>query len=227
MQVIRMNSSLTTALMFSCLLVACASPSSQADQTDAAPQAKANEPNDVANPTLRDELLQMREEDQEVRAELKQAMQQGQPDSIPEELVARGRKIDRENTQRLQEIIEDLGRWPGIELVGSEGADAAWLLAQHADQAPEAQDFFLEKLRVAVDNNQVPPKHYAYLIDRTRLKDDKTQLYGTQFDIVNGELKLAPVQEPEKLDERREEMGLEPVEEYLERSREMLLSVEE
>jgi hypothetical protein len=218
-----MNSPITIALLLSTVLMACTTPSPQNEQPIKSPRERAAEQATVTRPALRDELLEMREEDQAVRAVLMQAMQAGQADNVPQELFEQGKKIDLENTERLKEIIVELGRWPGTNLVGQDGADAAWLLAQHADQSPQAQKFFVEKLRVAVDEGKAPPKHYAYLVDRVRLKNGKTQLYGTQFDVVNGDLKLRPVEDPDELDERREEMGLESLDEYLERSRKMFL----
>ena len=42
-------------------------------------------------------------------------------------------RIDVANTDRLRAITAEHG-WPGRALVGEEGAEAAWLIAQHADQ---------------------------------------------------------------------------------------------
>jgi hypothetical protein len=43
--------------------------------------------------------------------------------------------IDAENLPWLKRVIAEVG-WPGKSLVGDEGASAAWLLVQHADQDP-------------------------------------------------------------------------------------------
>lgn len=211
-------------LLSSSLFVACTTPSIQ--PTEQA-NANASKQDGVAKPALRDELLEMRQKDQAARTKVMQAMKTSETDSLPKDLVERVHQIDKSNTKRLQSIIKELGRWPGTDLVGAAGADAAWLLAQHADQAPERQEFFLEKLLIAVENGQAPPKHYAYLVDRVRLKKGEPQLYGTQFDVVDGDLQLKPVEDPQRLDERREEMGLEPIDQYLKRSREMLLPADE
>ncbi|MFI6797222.1 hypothetical protein [Streptosporangium canum] len=39
--------------------------------------------------------------------------------------------------------------WPGKDMVGETGADAAWLLAQHADQDPQLQRDCLPLLQAA------------------------------------------------------------------------------
>lgn len=46
-------------------------------------------------------------------------------------------------------------------------------------------------------------------------------IYGTQVLFVDGEVVLKPVQDPEELDRRREEMGLEPLSKYLDDCREI------
>lgn len=172
----------------------------------------------VVRPELRRELLGMRDRDQALRGQLS-AHDMEQPD---EQLAEKIRTMDVEHARRLEQLVEQEGRWPGVDLVGPEGADAAWLLAQHADHTPALQRFFLDKLRAAVDEGHAPPRHLAYLADRVRLKSGKAQLYGTQFEIVDGELELKPVAEPEKLDDRRAQMGLPSMEEYKKQMKEIL-----
>jgi|HubBroStandDraft_3_1064219.scaffolds.fasta_scaffold71532_2 hypothetical protein len=46
--------------------------------------------------------------------------------------------------------------WPGRTLVGEDGAQAAWLLAQHADHNPDLQRAFLDALRDAVARGELP-----------------------------------------------------------------------
>jgi hypothetical protein len=64
---------------------------------------------------------------------------------------------------------------------GEDGAQAAWLLAQHADRRPELQQVLLEAMRAAVKAGEAAPADLAYLEDRVRVNAGRPQLYGTQF----------------------------------------------
>ena len=50
---------------------------------------------------------------------------------------------DIERTERLEEIIAEHG-WPTYDLVGEDGEEAAWVIAQHSDLDPEFQAEALE-----------------------------------------------------------------------------------
>lgn len=122
--------------------------------------------------------------------------------------------VDVDNTDWLKKVVELYG-WPGNALVGEDGASAAWLLVQHADRDPAFQKKCLGLLAKAVEKNDASPRQLAYLTDRVRINDKKPQVYGTQFDLVGGKLKLKPIEDEAHLDERRKQAGLEPLSEYL------------
>jgi len=90
---------------------------------------------------------------------------------------------------------------------------------QHADRDPELQRTFLEALRGAVADGEASPGNLAYLEDRVRVADGRPQLYGTQFTVTNGELRPSPIEDPQRLDERRAEAGLDPFAVYEARMR--------
>jgi uncharacterized protein DUF6624 len=163
------------------------------------------------------ELLTRRDEDQRVRRQLSGFV--GQPEvRLPAELAAEWERVDEANTRWLGELLATHG-WPGRTLVGDEGAQAAWLLAQHADRDPGLQQAFLEALRSAAAAGEASPAHLAYLEDRVRLNAGEPQLYGTQFTHEGGELAPHPIEDPGRLDERRAEAGLEPFAAYEARMR--------
>ncbi|MGV9703092.1 DUF6624 domain-containing protein [Streptomyces sp. NPDC003483] len=129
-------------------------------------------------------------------------------------------RIDADNTAWLEHVISELG-WPGFALVGERGADAAWLLAQHADLDPAFQRRALELLKAAVEAKDASPRHLAYLTDRVLVAAGEPQVYGTQYtdDGDGSNLRLQPIADPDGLDERRAALGLEPSTEYDRRMR--------
>jgi hypothetical protein len=149
------------------------------------------------DPELRDELVAMMEQDQEER-------------------TGTGTIEDQPRTDRLKEIIEEHG-WPGFDLVGVEGEEASWVLAQHADLDPEFQEQALELLRDAVAAGDASPGNLAYLEDRVAVAQGRPQLYGTQMGCrKKGPVPATPIEDPAGLDERRAEAGLPPHAEYVE-----------
>ncbi|WP_432086374.1 DUF6624 domain-containing protein [Streptomyces sp. bgisy095] len=129
-------------------------------------------------------------------------------------------RIDVANTAWLKQIIDRHG-WPGIALVGEQGADEAWLLAQHADLDPDFQRHVLGLLEQAVDTGDALPRHLAYLTDRVLVAAGELQVYGTQYtqDPDGSNLRPYPVTDPDRLDARRIAAGLEPAVEYDRRMR--------
>ncbi len=112
---------------------------------------------------------------------------------------------------RLWEVLDDYECWPGWKLVGTDGADAAWLIAQWAIDDVGLQRRCLEMLEIAVACNDADPVHFAYLADRVRMNDGRDQLYGSQFVLgAAGELEPWPVDDYAAVDARRARLGLPP-----------------
>ena len=91
--------------------------------------------------------------------------------------------------------------------------------AQHADRDPVRQWAFLHALRSAVGQEQASRAHLAYLEVRVRVNAGQPQLYGTQFTVTDGEAGPCPIEDRQRLDERRAEAGLEPFADYEARMR--------
>ncbi|MGW3421577.1 DUF6624 domain-containing protein [Streptomyces phaeochromogenes] len=127
-------------------------------------------------------------------------------------------RIDADNTAWVKTVIAKHG-WPGFSLVGSQGADDAWLLVQHADRDPEFQRQALDLLISAVEAGEAPARHLAYLTDRVLVSEGKPQLYGTQYTDEGDILQPRPVQDLKGLDERRVAMGLDTAAAYDRRMR--------
>ena len=166
---------------------------------------------------LRRELLARREEDHRIR-HLAAAQADRDTGRLPDDLGKQWKSIDDDNTRWLADLLASRG-WPGRTLVGEEAAQAAWLLAQHADQDPIQQRAFLDALRAAVAHGEASAVHLAYLEDRVRVNAGQSQLYGTQFIVTGGTLGPHPIEDPGRLDERRAQAGLEPFADYEARMR--------
>jgi Family of unknown function (DUF6624) len=166
---------------------------------------------------LRRELLARRDEDQRIRTLVSPPPGQHTV-RLPDEVAAQWQRIDQDNTRWLGEVLTARG-WPLRTLAGEDGAAAAWLLAQHADHDPVRQRAFLDALRDAVDQGEASPAHLAYLEDRVRVTAGQPQLYGTQFTVTDGGFGRCPVEDPQRLDQRRAEAGLEPFADYQARMR--------
>lgn len=121
------------------------------------------------------------------------------------------RAVDAGNTVWLERVVAAYG-WPGIGLVGEKAADAAWLLAQHADRRPELQRRWLRLLRVAVAAGDASPRNLAYLEDRVAAQERRPQRHGTQWwGRRGGRLGLAPLEDPRRVNEYRAAVGLGPL----------------
>lgn len=129
---------------------------------------------------------------------------------------------DAARTERLREILAEHG-WPGFDLVGEDGEDAAWAIAQHSDLDPEFQRCALALLEIAVDADQGSPGNLAYLNDRIAVAAGEPQLYGTQFGCSEGgkPKPATPLAEPERIDELRAAADLPPYDDYLAEMREI------
>src|SRR5215813_9541145 len=171
-------------------------------------QAQTSSAQAVANPALRQELLQRVEQDQAIRNELiKKGMEH--PD---QSILARMQAIDASNTERMKAIVRQYG-WPGPGLVGRDGTDAAFLLVQHANLAFQTE--MLPLVEKAYKRGELSGQSYALLLDRVLVGEGKRQVYGTQAKLKGKEFVPDPIEDEANVDKRRAEVGLPPLSEYL------------
>jgi hypothetical protein len=167
----------------------------------------------VTNLALRKELLAMGERDQNIRNEM---IKVG-VDHPGKALLARMKMIDSRNTARMRGIIKKYG-WPGFELVGWDGTDAAFLLVQHADHSFQKE--LLPLMQKEFRSGGLAGPKFALFIDRVLVEDGKLQLYGSRpkpFDQWEmGEPTLYPIENEADVDKRRAEVGLSSLAEYRE-----------
>ena len=174
---------------------AAASESAPETATDTAQAARPRSPS--FDQALHDELMAMFDRDQSGRT--------GGPDG----------EGDAARTARLAEILAEHG-WPTYDLVGEDGEDAAWTIAQHSDRDPAFQRQALELLRTAVEAGQGSPGNLAYLEDRIAVGAGQPQTYGTQIGCgADGPVPATPIADEAAVDGLRAAAGLEPLAAYL------------
>lgn len=166
----------------------------------------------VADASLRLELLKRVQTDRAIRWEL---IAKG----ISDEISARMRAIDEDNTTRMKAIVQQYG-WPGPELVGKDGSQAAFTLVQHADLAFQKE--MLPLVKRAYGAGGLSGNNFALLQDRVLVRDGKPQIYGTQLNYTGPEVIPYPIEDEQNVDRRRAELGMPSLAEYLESTKRAL-----
>ncbi|WP_417226232.1 DUF6624 domain-containing protein [Amphritea sp.] len=159
------------------------------------------------NQSLADELISMMNDDQRL---LQQLFETGE---LPTHSYHPAIKaLHEQHTARLKTIIHRDG-WPGIALVGLEGAKAAWLVVQHSVSDEAFMSSCVELLQAAVAREDIEAWQLAFLQDRVLTLSGKPQRYGTQFDVdEQGWPTPYPIDAVEKVNERRAALGLNSLE---------------
>lgn len=124
--------------------------------------------------------------------------------------------VDVQNQRLLKEIISKYG-FPTKSMVGSDGMDAIFHIIQHAGNDDDWQAAQLQLVENAVKLGDMEMKNFVYLYDRIKLHANLPQRWGTQCSAVKKKENLVvlhPVEDPENLDKRRREAGLEPIDFY-------------
>jgi len=159
----------------------------------------------LTKPALRKELLERVERDQAARDAWLAHPHRERPEAW--QLVE---PIDKDNTARLRAILEAEG-WPTISMVGVDGANAAWLLTQHADLDLALQKDALARMQPLIARDEVSEIDYAYLEDRVAVAEHRKQRYGTQFGMTQ---EPQPIEDEAHVDERRAAIGLGTLADY-------------
>jgi hypothetical protein len=127
------------------------------------------------------------------------------------------RRLTARHGDRLSEIMTEVG-WPTADVVGADAAQAAWLIAQHADRQLEVQRRALHLMEAAVAAGMAGARELAFLRDRTLVNEGREQIYGTQIaGVRDGSPIPWPCEDPDRMDARRAEVGIEPFATYVAR----------
>jgi len=118
--------------------------------------------------------------------------------------------IDHENLEIVISFLEKCGM-PTLEEVNDVQMAGIWAVLQHAPAKYQSQ--YIPLLEESARKGDLKWSVIALMKDRALMYEGKPQLYGSQ--IRNGE--LYDLYEPEYVDQRREEIGMGSLKEYLTR----------
>jgi len=121
---------------------------------------------------------------------------------------------DSINLIKVKAILDKYG-WLGTDVVGGQGNSTLFLVIQHSDQA--TQEKYLPMMREAVKKGKAEGSSLALLEDRVALRQGKKQIYGSQIgrDLETQLYYVSPLEDPDNVDKRRAEVGLQPLAEYV------------
>lgn len=156
-----------------------------------------------------DRIIELKERDLQLRAQL---LDRG---VLYEGYNVEMEQLHNQHAAELQSIIDVIG-YPTIEKVGQEGSEAAWLIIQHSIAQPQFMRECATLLEAVVKNHKEYAVQLAYLTDRIAVFEGQPQKYGTQFDWdANGEMSPQLYDDREKVNKRRQSIGLCSLEEQI------------
>lgn len=164
------------------------------------------------NNDVRLKLLDVQSKDQSIRLIYQELKKTYTDDSdLVKSASEKMKKIDLESVDIVAKIIDKYG-WLGKDKIGKEANETLFLGIQHIDDLV-VQSKYLPAIKDAVKKGNAEPWHLAFLTDRVLMNQGKKQIYGTQKIITKKSETsyIIPLENPEKVDELRKEIGLDPL----------------
>ncbi len=123
---------------------------------------------------------------------------------------------DSINLIKIRKILDERG-WLGADVIGRRGNSTLFLVIQHSELS--VQEKYLPMMREAVKKGNANSSGLALLEDRVALRKGGLQIYGSQIgkDPETGLNYVKPLADPDNVDQRRKEVGLSPIQDYIAR----------
>ena len=118
------------------------------------------------------------------------------------------------NESKVKDILDKYG-WPTKEMIGPQGNWTICNVLQHSDN--EIRIKYLPMMRKAVKDKKLEPRFLVRAEDRIATENRELQIYGGQMKYYpeTKSFNVWPVYDPENIDKRRAEIGLQPIAEFL------------
>jgi len=118
------------------------------------------------------------------------------------------------NEEKITNLLDTYG-WPKKEVIGEQGNWTICNVIQHAEN--DVRIKYLPMMKEAVLEKQLQPRFLVRAQDRIATEQGQLQIYGGQMKYYpeTKSFNVWPIFEPENIDKRRAEIGLEPIAEFL------------
>ena len=120
---------------------------------------------------------------------------------------------DSINLIKVIKILNQYG-WLGSNVIGLNGNQALFLVIQHSNLT--TMEKYLPMMIDALNKGNASSQDCALLQDRIEMLNKRPQIYGTQVQMKNGKYEVYKIIDEANVDKRRAEVGLGPLDEYLE-----------
>ena len=135
-----------------------------------------------------------------------------------EEAIEYALKMEETDSTNLVVVSHILDCYGWLDGLSQEANKAIFLVIDHSDL--ETMNRYQSLFHKAAEKGYISFGDLVTMEDRMLMNDGKPQKYGTQAYALGREgesiIYIWPVEEPEKLNERRADVGLSPIENYLE-----------
>lgn len=132
-------------------------------------------------------------------------------EDITGDLLMQKRALDTASLKLVKTLLDTVG-YPGKDLVGE---PTNLVALQVIEKNPEQIPMYLDTIKKAAKNKQLPFTLVAALEDKYLMSEGKEQIYGTQAVITASGSFIWPVKDADTLNVRRKEAGFTmPIEEY-------------
>jgi hypothetical protein len=122
--------------------------------------------------------------------------------------------VDEDDTKWLTGLVRQIG-WIDVPRFGTDAAFSAFLLVQHSGDLP-LMAAALPVLERDARRNGLRGESYALLLDRLLVNLGRRQRYGSQLgQDEKGRLLLMALEDRDKVDEWRKQLGMIPLNQYL------------
>lgn len=161
----------------------------------------------TVNQKLKEDLLKMAIKQREL---LQQVVEKDQSKQSDREKL---HKTYESHIGKLCEMLKTNG-WPTTALVDREGVMATFYILRNGGTYDLQRDL-LPVILAVIKKDPMQKQEFAGLFDRLRVTAGMKQIFGTQAVSMGGFLVLYPIEDQAKVDSRREEFGLQPLELYI------------